>query len=128
MSERSKKAREIFYRKGDPLVAISAPSPLAARMLERAGFEYIFLGGEATFGTMIGTPGSYLDTSEKVAIAKYFVKAVNIPVIMDCDEVCRAGGRLCGEGHRAVHRRGSVRAGPRRPGASPGAGSGASGA
>ncbi len=91
MSTRSQKARGLFYRKGDPLVAISAPSPLAARMLERAGIEYIFLGGEATFGTMIGTPGSYLDTSEKVGIAKYFVKAVDIPVIMDCDEVCGRG-------------------------------------
>ena len=91
MSEQSKKAKELFNRKGNPLVAISAPSPLAARMLESTGIEYIFLGGEATFGTMIGTPGSYLDTSEKVAIAKYFVKAVDIPVIMDCDEVCGRG-------------------------------------
>jgi 2-methylisocitrate lyase-like PEP mutase family enzyme len=91
MSEQSKKMREIFNRKGDPVVCISAPTPLAARLLERAGFEYIFLGGEATFGTMVGTPGSYLDTTEKVGMGKYFVKAVSIPVIMDCDEVCGRG-------------------------------------
>jgi 2-methylisocitrate lyase-like PEP mutase family enzyme len=92
MSEMSKKAREIFNRKGRPIVHIgSPPSVHEARMLELAGFEYIFLGGDATFAIILGTPGTYLDITEKITIARYYVKAVNIPVLMDCDEVCGRG-------------------------------------
>jgi 2-methylisocitrate lyase-like PEP mutase family enzyme len=92
MGVMSKKAREIFYRKGRPITHIaSAPSVHDARMYERAGFEYIFLGGDATFGIMLGIPGTYLDITEKTFIAKYYVNAVNIPVLMDCDEVCGRG-------------------------------------
>ena len=92
MGVMSKKAREIFYRKGRPITHIaSAPSVHDARMYERAGFEYIFLGGDATFGIMLGIPGTYMDITEKTFIAKYYVNAVNIPVLMDCDEVCGRG-------------------------------------
>lgn len=92
MSEMSKRARAIFYRKGKPITHIgSAPSVHDARMYEKAGFEYIFLGGDATFGIMLGIPGTYLTHTEKTFIARYYVKGVNIPVLMDCDEVCSRG-------------------------------------
>ncbi len=90
-NDKAKKLQEIFHRQGNPVVHVSAPTPSAARMLERAGFEYIFLGGDVTFGTMLGKPGTFLDVSEKVFIAKYFVSAVDLPVVMDCDEVCGRG-------------------------------------
>ena len=91
MSEKAKQAREIFYRKGNPVMHVSAPTPYGALMLERAGFEYIFLGGDVTFATMLGKPGTYLSVTEKTFIAKYFVRAVSLPVLMDCDEVCGRG-------------------------------------
>jgi 2-methylisocitrate lyase-like PEP mutase family enzyme len=101
MSAKGKAARAIFRRKGNPYHHISAPTPYAARMLEAAGFEYIFLGGDVTFGTMLGKPGVMLTLPEKVAIARYFVEAVNIPVIMDCDEIGGLGpawaARACQE-------------------------------
>ena len=91
MSEKGKRLKEMFYRKGDPVVHVSAPTPYGARMLEFAGFEYIFIGGDATFGTMLGRPGQYLDTTEKVFIAKYFVDAVDLPVVIDADELNSQG-------------------------------------
>jgi 2-methylisocitrate lyase-like PEP mutase family enzyme len=101
MSAKGKALKQIFYRKGDPYHHISAPTPYAARMLEAAGFEYIFLGGDATFGVMLGKPGVMLTLPEKVNIARYFVEAVNIPVVMDCDEIGGLGpawaARACQE-------------------------------
>jgi len=88
---KSNQLRRIFYRKGQPVAHISAPNVYAAMMMEKAGFEYIFLGGDVTFGTMLGRAGTYLTLTEKCLIAKFFVKAVNIPVVMDCDEVCGRG-------------------------------------
>jgi 2-methylisocitrate lyase-like PEP mutase family enzyme len=88
----STRLRRIFSRKGKPVMHVaSAPSAYAARMIEKAGFEYIFLGGDVTFGTMLAMPGTYLTMTEKLFIAKFFVRAVNIPVVMDCDEICGRG-------------------------------------
>ena len=87
-----RRLREIFSRKGKPVMHVaSAPTAYAARMIEKAGFEYIFLGGDVTFGTMLAMPGTYLTMTEKVFIAKFFVRAVSLPVVMDCDEVCERG-------------------------------------
>lgn len=93
MTQPSKGARlrAIFSRKGKPVMHISAPNVYTAMMMEQAGFEYIFLGGDVTFGTMLGRAGTYLTTTEKTMIAKFFVKAVSLPVVLDCDEVCGRG-------------------------------------
>ncbi|MFT4065539.1 isocitrate lyase/phosphoenolpyruvate mutase family protein [Paraburkholderia sp.] len=89
---KSTRLRQIFSRKGQPVMHVaSAPTAYAARMIEKAGFEYIFLGGDVTFGTMLAMPGTYLTMTEKVFIAKFFVRAVSLPVVMDCDEVCGRG-------------------------------------
>jgi 2-methylisocitrate lyase-like PEP mutase family enzyme len=88
----STRLRRIFTRKGKPVMHVaSAPTAYAARMIEKAGFEYIFLGGDVTFGTMLAMPGTYLTMTEKLFIAKFFVRAVNIPVALDCDEICGRG-------------------------------------
>jgi 2-methylisocitrate lyase-like PEP mutase family enzyme len=88
----STRLRQIFTRKGKPITHVaSAPTAYAARMIEKAGFEYIFLGGDVTFGTMLAMPGTYLTMTEKVFVAKFFVRAVSIPVAMDCDEICGRG-------------------------------------
>ena len=88
----STRLRRIFTRKGRPVMHVaSATSAYAARMIEKAGFEYIFLGGDVTFGSMLAMPGTYLTMTEKIFVAKFFVRAVNIPVAMDCDEICGRG-------------------------------------
>jgi 2-methylisocitrate lyase-like PEP mutase family enzyme len=88
----STRLRRIFTRKGRPVSHVaSALNVYTAQMLEQAGFEYIFLGGDVTFGTMLGVPGTYLTVTEKIFIARFFVRAVGIPVAMDCDEVCGRG-------------------------------------
>jgi 2-methylisocitrate lyase-like PEP mutase family enzyme len=88
----STRLRQIFTRKGKPVTHVaSAPTAYAARLIEKAGFEYIFLGGDVTFGTMLAMPGTYLTLTEKVFVAKFFVRAVQIPVAMDCDEICGRG-------------------------------------
>ena len=88
----STRLRQIFTRKGKPITHVaSAPTAYAAQMIEKAGFEYIFLGGDVTFGTLLAMPGTYLTLTEKVFIAKFFVRAVSIPVAMDCDEICGRG-------------------------------------
>jgi len=88
---KSARLRRLFYRRAQPVTHVSAPTVYAAMMMEKAGFEYIFLGGDVTFGTMLGRPGTYLTLTEKTFIARFFVKAVNLPVVMDCDEVCGRG-------------------------------------
>ena len=63
------------------------------------------LGGDVTFGVMLGKPGVMLTIPEKVNIARYFVDAVDIPVVMDCDEIGGLGPawavRACEEYIRA---------------------------
>ncbi len=89
--KKSTRAREIFMRKGKPAVHMSATSVAAAKQLEQAGFEYIFIGGDATLSYLLGVPGSYLELSDRLWIAKYFNQAVDLPVLVDCDHLAPLG-------------------------------------
>jgi methylisocitrate lyase len=89
--KKSVQLRELFYRKGKPVIHVTPPTPSAARILERAGFEYIFVGGDATLANMMGRPGTEVDLSEKLFIGKLFVDSVDLPVLMDADDVGRRG-------------------------------------
>ena len=120
---KSKHLREIFYRKGNPVTQVSAPSVYGAKMLEKAGYEYAFLGGDATFGTMLGIPGTYMSLTEKTFIGRYFVRSVDIPVVMDCDEVCGRGPAFMRLRSR-IHQYRSRGYGHRRQGPARGAGAG----
>ena len=91
--------KEAFNRKGKPVIAISPPTPFAARMLEQAGIEYIFIAGDATISIMTGKPGQFLGLTESIWLAKFFVDAVDVPVIIDADFL-RALGPIWAE--RAV--------------------------
>ena len=91
VKKKSTRAREIFFRKGNPAVHMSATSVAAAKQLERAGFEYIFIGGDATLSYMLGVPGSYLGLFERLWLAKFFNEAVDLPVLVDCDHLVTQG-------------------------------------
>ena len=77
--------KEILHRKGKPAVCIIPPSPMVARMLERAGFDYVFIGGDATLANMLGRTGQFWGLAESLFVGKLFVDAVDIPVIIDAD-------------------------------------------
>jgi 2-methylisocitrate lyase-like PEP mutase family enzyme len=86
----SKKAttalREAFFRKGRPIFGISAPTPFGAKLLERAGFEYLFIGGDATMAPMLDIQGTgEIDMTTSIMLGRTFAQAVSIPIVMDVD-------------------------------------------
>ena len=87
-TRKSTRLKEIFNRKGNPVVHVTAPTPLGAKLLEKAGYEYVFIGGNTTLGTMYGKPGIQVGLLEKLRIAKLFARAVDVPVMIDADELC----------------------------------------
>ena len=90
MTTTTKKAstvlREAYNREGKPILGISPPTPSGGKLLEAAGFEYLFIGGNTTVEPMFDVNGTgELDMSTWIFLAKTFVRAVNIPVVMDID-------------------------------------------
>ena len=77
--------KEAFMRKGNPVVQISAPTPFVAKMLERAGLEYAFIGGDVSISVMTGRPGLWSNLQTHAWLGKMFAEAVDIPVAIDAD-------------------------------------------
>src|SRR5881397_160071 len=79
-----KRLKELFARK-KLLIAPGAFDGLSARLVERAGFEAVYLSGGAVARSM-GVPDIGLITlSEVIERAAQVVSAVKIPVIADAD-------------------------------------------
>ncbi|MHA1108576.1 MAG: isocitrate lyase/PEP mutase family protein, partial [Alphaproteobacteria bacterium] len=58
----------------------------SARILERAGFEWIGISGYAVSVTLLGKPDvGLVDLTETARIASYVCAAVDVPVMVDCD-------------------------------------------
>jgi carboxyvinyl-carboxyphosphonate phosphorylmutase len=69
-----------------PLVAPGAHDALAARLVEQAGFEAVYMTGFGTSGSLIGRPDvGLLSAGEMVDQARRLVDAVDVPVIADAD-------------------------------------------
>ncbi len=82
----STRVREAFFRKGKPIFGISAPTPFGAKLLERAGFEYLFIGGDATMAPMLDIQGTgEIDMTTSIMLGRTFAEAVDIPIVMDVD-------------------------------------------
>src|SRR5688572_28759431 len=63
-----------------------APSALFARLIERMGFDAIYLSGAALSAGVLGLPDVGLFTlSELVQQATYLTRSVNLPLIVDAD-------------------------------------------
>ena len=59
---------------------------LSAMLMERAGFECVFLSGYGVSASFLGNPDIGLTTlSETAAIARNITRRVNIPTIVDAD-------------------------------------------
>ena len=72
---------------GEMVVAIGAHDAFSAVLVERAGFNAIYIGSYATEATFLGQPDLAMMTkTERVMICRNIVKATNIPVIADMEE------------------------------------------
>ncbi len=74
-------------KSGQTVVAIGAYDAFSALMVERAGFDAVYIGSYATEASFLGRPDLMLMTkTERLLIARNVVKPVNIPVIADAEE------------------------------------------
>ena len=68
------------------LLIPGAPNALVAKMIERQGFEAVYLSGAVLSAGVLGLPDVGLFTlTELVQHAAYLTRGVNLPVIVDAD-------------------------------------------
>lgn len=73
--------------RGEFVVAIGAHDALSAILVERAGFNAVYVGSYATEATLLGKPDlALMSKSERLMLVRNIVKAVNVPVIADMEE------------------------------------------
>ncbi len=71
---------------GGIIAAPGAPDALAARLIERAGFEAIYMTGFGATASRLGRPDiGLLTQTEMTTHARDMVRAVAIPIIADAD-------------------------------------------
>jgi 2-methylisocitrate lyase-like PEP mutase family enzyme len=71
---------------GGIISAPGAPDALAARLIERAGFEAIYMTGFGATASRLGQPDiGLLTQTEMTTHARDMVRAVSIPIIADAD-------------------------------------------
>jgi 2-methylisocitrate lyase-like PEP mutase family enzyme len=80
-----KKMRTLLEEK-DYIVTPGVANPMHAMIVERVGFDYVYMTGYGTSLTILGLPDvGLLTETEMVTNARNIAKAVNIPVIADAD-------------------------------------------
>ena len=68
------------------LVTPGVGTPMHAMVLEKAGFDFVYMSGYATSLTLFGWPDvGLLTETEMVTNARNIARAVNLPVIADAD-------------------------------------------
>jgi isocitrate lyase len=68
------------------LVSFGIHNPMQAMIVEKAGFDFVYMGGYDTSLALLGFPDVGLITeTEMVTAAKNIAKAVHIPVVADAD-------------------------------------------
>src|SRR3972149_10529395 len=82
-----KKNLKNLINKGEMVVAIGAHDALNAQLVEKTGFNAIYVGSYSLEGTQKGEPDMDIMTkTEKLQVIRNIVSAVNIPVIADMEE------------------------------------------
>jgi 2-methylisocitrate lyase-like PEP mutase family enzyme len=72
---------------GEMVVAIGAHDALSAVLVERAGFNAVYVGSYATEATFLGKPDlALMSKTERLMICRNIAKAVTVPVIADMEE------------------------------------------
>jgi 2-methylisocitrate lyase-like PEP mutase family enzyme len=83
-AESSRKTLRSMLESGKTIVVPGAYDPISAMLVQRAGFQAVYIGSYATAAAGFGMPDVGLVTmDEMAAYAKAIVDAVNIPVIAD---------------------------------------------
>jgi 2-methylisocitrate lyase-like PEP mutase family enzyme len=79
------KLRQLLAQK-DYIVTPGASNPLHARIVEKVGFDFVYMTGYGTSLTTLGVPDvGLLTETQMVANAANIARAVKIPVIADAD-------------------------------------------
>lgn len=74
-------------KSGKTAVAIGAYDAFSARIVEKAGFDAVYIGSYATEAASLGKPDlALMSKSDRLGIARNVAKAVSIPVIVDAEE------------------------------------------
>jgi 2-methylisocitrate lyase-like PEP mutase family enzyme len=83
-AENNRKKLRKMLESGKTIVVPGACDPISALLVERAGFQAVYIGSYATAAAGFGMPDVGLITmGEMAAYAKTITDAVNIPVIAD---------------------------------------------
>jgi 2-methylisocitrate lyase-like PEP mutase family enzyme len=83
-AENNRKKLRKMLESGKTIVVPGACDPISALLVERAGFQAVYIGSYATAAAGFGMPDVGLVTmGEMAAYAKTITDAVNIPVIAD---------------------------------------------
>lgn len=65
---------------------VGAPNALTARMIERFGFDAVYLSGASLSSSVLGVPDiGIFNLTELVQHARYLTRSVDLPVIVDAD-------------------------------------------
>ena len=68
------------------LIAPGAPDALIAKIIEKKGFDVVYVSGAGVSYTTLGMPDmGFITMTEMVQKAAYIANAVNIPIICDAD-------------------------------------------
>jgi methylisocitrate lyase len=82
---KSRRLRKLLQRDGI-LVVPGAYDALTARMIEKVGFDAVYMTGGGTVTSLAGLPDNGLITLTEMAMnARYIAEATSIPVISDAD-------------------------------------------
>jgi 2,3-dimethylmalate lyase len=82
---RRARLRELLAGPG-PLLAPGAYDALSARLIERAGFDAVYMSGFGSTASLIGRPDvGLLSATEMIDNARRIAAAVDLPVIADAD-------------------------------------------
>jgi len=80
-----KKFRELMQQEGI-IVAPGAPDAITARIIEKAGFDVCYMGGNAAVASFLGLPDIGLATfSDMIGHARNIADCINIPLFCDAD-------------------------------------------
>lgn len=85
MNEKRRRFRDMLRREG-MIVAPGAPDALTARIVQEAGFEACYMGGNGAVASMLGVPDIGLATfSEMSERARNVAACIDLPLICDAD-------------------------------------------
>lgn len=83
--EKARQLREALRRPG-AVVAVGAHDALSARLIERAGFDAIWVSGFAISAAQFALPdANILTMTENLDITRQILRATTLPIIADCD-------------------------------------------